>query len=87
MNRSRTFFKVYYVEGEQSATSPISKGRGDRIEISVMVPSLDLQFDLNQSANGQTRLLLIMIKSRIVVKYNWYFSNIIALTVAKTGDK
>ena len=68
MNRSKIYHRRLFLVDEQTATSPISKGRSDRIEISVMVPSLNLQFDLNQSANGQTRLLLILINNKIMVK-------------------
>lgn len=41
----------------------------DRIEISVSVPQLNMMFDLNQPVNGQTRLLLMLINTKLRVSF------------------
>lgn len=67
MNKSILNDIRFLIVDEQSTTSPISMGRSDRIEISVSVPQLNIQFDLNQSANGQTRLLLMLVHNKLRV--------------------
>lgn len=49
--------------------TPILIDKNDRIEISVSVPQLNMKFDLNQPVNGQTRLLLMLINTKLRVSF------------------
>lgn len=49
--------------------TPIPMDKRERIEISVSVPQLNMKFDLNQPVNGQTRLLLMLINTKLRVSF------------------
>lgn len=49
--------------------TPIPMDKKERIEISVSVPQLNMKFDLNQPVNGQTRLLLMLINTKLRVSF------------------